>query len=1012
MAQPKRKRPNDEDDETRAAAAQTEKTRRVTRQTSIPPPLLPPKETKEAPVPQRRTLRGSSSAVVDVDMSTDLATVRRSQVRTRRASKLSSDDVDDDVAVEDHEDDDKGENEQEAEEVRTTRSKAKALEGEEAEEEKEGEPKPDQQRRLRGGKTITESEPASKPRPAAKTVTATDTKRRTRQAAKGLEIADSDEAGDDDEEAEDSRSIPDSEEQPGDHSEEDSSEASPPHTRRTRKADLHASEPVVSPLTPPHAPAPGITRSAIPPPVVPASAASTATTDAAATSTSASQPRKETTIKPPSFPIVPASTAAPPVLLAAARPKKVTEIKPPAAPPAPRFPPKTTPIQPPIMAAFASAAIAGAPSAGSKAPAQVHNQTQAQRAKPTPHQPPTSIHANPNPQRNQQQFTKTTITPITAPRPSAMVAGKPTATSTSTAASTTTPAATTSKTTAPPASPSQPDRNIDKVVLGEICFKAWYPSYYGKEVLGDGTGNTHHGRGGHASKGQPGKENHVNGHHHHHHHHNAGHKDKENTPILDRLYVCPFCFKYSREIVPWHGHVQVCESQFQIPGEKVYVHPRGVRTIRVPIASNTPGARGNKRRKSGAVGAGGGAGGGGSNAVGGSPSSAGGGVGSAGGSASAAADHEYIEQVIKDEGEWSIWEVDGERDVLFCQNISLFAKLFLDTKSVFFDVTGFKYFLLVYTPPPSLPSSLRAAATATLSSMSGGAGGSGNGNGAGQPPASILGGAAPRPRVVGFFSKEKMSWDNNNLACILVFPPWQRKGLGALLMGISYEISRREGVLGGPEKPISDLGKKGYKRFWAGEIARWLLGVDISAALSASRSSDTESAQSAPSALSALSTASSVEELVIDIDDCSAATWIVRDDCLYVLREMGIVEDAGMGPPKRFCENVLPRHDMATAEGLAGTDQAGDAATTTGAASSAAADTTATVASIPATAGAAAGAAAADTEAPPKVKRVRLSKAAVRQWVRDNRISLDRTCDPAGFIKDYSPQEAQAAEEV
>lgn len=55
-------------------------------------------------------------------------------------------------------------------------------------------------------------------------------------------------------------------------------------------------------------------------------------------------------------------------------------------------------------------------------------------------------------------------------------------------------------------------------------------------------------------------------------------------------------------------------------------------------------------------------------------------------------------------------------------------------------------------------------------------------------------------QVVGFFSKEKMSWDNNNVACILVFPPWQRQGLGQTLIGISYELSRRSGRIGGPEK--------------------------------------------------------------------------------------------------------------------------------------------------------------------------------------------------------------------
>jgi histone acetyltransferase HTATIP len=69
-------------------------------------------------------------------------------------------------------------------------------------------------------------------------------------------------------------------------------------------------------------------------------------------------------------------------------------------------------------------------------------------------------------------------------------------------------------------------------------------------------------------------------------------------------------------------------------------------------------------------------------------------------------------------------------------------------------------------------------------------------------------GVGQQGQVVGFFSKEKMSWDSNNLACILVFPPWQKQGLGQILMGASYEMSRREERLGGPEKrmlPIQHL---------------------------------------------------------------------------------------------------------------------------------------------------------------------------------------------------------------
>jgi hypothetical protein len=124
---------------------------------------------------------------------------------------------------------------------------------------------------------------------------------------------------------------------------------------------------------------------------------------------------------------------------------------------------------------------------------------------------------------------------------------------------------------------------------------------------------------------------------------------------------------------------------------------------------------------------------------------------------------------------------------MFAQNLSLFAKLFLDTKSVFYDVTTFMYYTLCISDPstPSIP-----------------------------------------PRVVGFFSKEKLSWDSNNLACICVFPPWQRQGLGQILMSVSYELSKWDGRLGGPEKPLSELGRKAYVHFWSATIARYIMAKD------------------------------------------------------------------------------------------------------------------------------------------------------------------------------------------
>lgn len=239
--------------------------------------------------------------------------------------------------------------------------------------------------------------------------------------------------------------------------------------------------------------------------------------------------------------------------------------------------------------------------------------------------------------------------------------------------------------------------------------------------------------------------------------------------------------------------------------------------------------------------------------------------------------------------------------------MSLFAKLFLDNKSVFFDVGAFNYYLLAYRPGHTQLS-----------------------DGSRDPTAE-----APRSQVVGFFSKEKMSWDNNNLACILVFPPWQRRGLGALLMGASYELSRRDGVVGGPEKPISDLGRRGYRRYWAAEVARWLLslrpGVDI-----------------------------------VDVSDCSAATYIAVEDCLAVLRDMNIVCDAGIGPgkppPTKSTDGSGADEDDAAEDGSQ--DMPDDV-----------------------------------EQDVPQVPRVKVDKEAVRKYVASQKLSLERVCDPAGFME-------------
>lgn len=127
----------------------------------------------------------------------------------------------------------------------------------------------------------------------------------------------------------------------------------------------------------------------------------------------------------------------------------------------------------------------------------------------------------------------------------------------------------------------------------------------------------------------------------------------------------------------------------------------------------------------------------------------------------------------------AVYELDGEIDKLFCQNLCLIAKLFLDHKTLYYDVSPFYFYLLCEIDDE---------------------------------------GTHP----VGYFSKEKNSPDDYNLACIMTLPPHQRKGYGRFLIQLSYEITKREGKTGSPEKPLSDLGLVSYRSFWTLELLQKL----------------------------------------------------------------------------------------------------------------------------------------------------------------------------------------------
>ncbi|XP_042115195.1 histone acetyltransferase KAT5 isoform X4 [Peromyscus maniculatus bairdii] len=104
-------------------------------------------------------------------------------------------------------------------------------------------------------------------------------------------------------------------------------------------------------------------------------------------------------------------------------------------------------------------------------------------------------------------------------------------------------------------------------------------------------------------------------------------------------------------------------------------------------------------------------------------------------------------------GTISFFEIDGRKNKSYSQNLCLLAKCFLDHKTLYYDTDPFLFYVMTEYDCKGF-------------------------------------------HIVGYFSKEKESTEDYNVACILTLPPYQRRGYGKLLIefmrSVKSPVSRKK----------------------------------------------------------------------------------------------------------------------------------------------------------------------------------------------------------------------------